>query len=98
MAEVSIAPEARADLREFRHHSERAWGRAATEIYAEGFRATFRRVAERPRIGKPEFDLAPEMRSIGYRSHRIYYRPHGEGVVIVRILHHARNIELAFPQ
>lgn len=96
MADVSIAPEARIDLREIRRYSEQTFGRAATEVYVEGLRSAFQRAFDRPLAGKPEFDLWPDMRSVGYRSHRIYYRPLDNGVLIVRVMHHARDIRLAF--
>ncbi|MFC3308037.1 type II toxin-antitoxin system RelE/ParE family toxin [Blastomonas aquatica] len=32
------------------------------------------------------------MRSFGYKSHRIYFRGADDEVLIVRILHHARDV------
>jgi toxin ParE1/3/4 len=56
---------------------------------------TFALIEGRSLVGAPESDLGQGMRSFSYRSHRIYYRVDGGGVLIVHILHHARDLPAA---
>jgi plasmid stabilization system protein ParE len=45
--------------------------------------------------GRKDIDLGAEMRSFAYRSHRLYYRLDRTGILVVRNLHHARDIPRA---
>jgi toxin ParE1/3/4 len=93
VAEVRIAPAARGDLRDIRIYGKAGFGSAVTGLYLSGLRDAFSRIAARPRSGRPEADLGPGVRSLAYRSHRIYYRSEGEDVFVIRILHHARDVQ-----
>ena len=73
-----------------------AAGPPATMAYLEGLRVPFDAVLSRPLAGRSEPDLGDAMRSVGFRSHRLYYRVEPSGILIVRILHHARDIDRVF--
>lgn len=92
VARLRIAAAAQGDLRDIRIYSKAAFGAATTRQYLIGLRATFTRLRERPLIGSSEEQLGVAIRSFGYKSHRIYSRIMDEEVLIVRILHHARDI------
>lgn len=92
MARLRIAAAAQDDLRDIRTYSKAAFGAATTRQYLIGLRAAFTRLRERPLIGTAEEHLGFAMRSFGYKSHRIYFRSVNHDVLIVRILHHARDI------
>lgn len=47
-------------------------------------------------VGGVEQDLGINVRSFGYRSHRIYYRLEGNDLLVIRVLHHARDVAGAF--
>lgn len=96
MARLVVGLVAQADLRDIRRFSQAAFGVRRTCAYLVGLRAAFEMILERPSVGRPERDLGDGMRSFGYRSHRIYYRVQEDGARIVRILHHAREIDQAF--
>lgn len=96
MASLSIAPSARADLRDIRVFSKAAFGAKVALAYLDGLREQFATVMVRPRLGKPEPDVGNTVRSIGFRSRRIYYQPIPDGILIIRILHHAQDIRGAF--
>ena len=91
VARTRISPAARNDLREIRAHSKSAFGAQTAFAYMEGMRAIFALLRDRPMIGPAESDLHIGLRGFRYRSHRIYYLRKGDDVVIVRILHHARD-------
>lgn len=92
MASLRIAQAARGDLRDIRIHGKAAFGAAVARAYLEGLRRVFQLLRERPLAGAAEDDLGAGIRGFTYRSHRVYYRIDAEGVLIVRILHHARDV------
>ena len=92
MARLRIAEAARQDLRDIRIYGKTAFGPEVARTYLEGLRRVFRLLRERPAAGAAEDDLGDGMRGFTYRSHRVYYRLDADGVLIVRILHHARDV------
>jgi toxin ParE1/3/4 len=95
---LRIAQAAREDLREIRIYGKSAFGAQVARAYLEGLRAVFSLLRDRPEGGAAESDLGEGMRGFAYRSHRVYYRLDAEGVLIVRILHHARDVMRALDQ
>ncbi|WP_260597672.1 type II toxin-antitoxin system RelE/ParE family toxin [Sphingomonas endolithica] len=95
MPSARVAPSAQNDLRNIRIYSKSAFGAAAARGYLLGLRDAFAAITERPLIGTSEGDLGEGVRSFAYRSHRIYYRLDQAGVLVVRILHYARDVPRA---
>ena len=95
MPKARIAPAVRADIRSIRIYSKAAFGSDAARAYLLGLRDVFVRLGEFPDAGVREADLGDSVRSYGYRSHRVYYRRDGDGVLIIRILHHTRDVPRA---
>ena len=96
MAKPQLAPAARDDIRDIRHYSKTVFGSRTAIDYIEGLRVSLHRIGEAPLTGRIESDLGTGLRSAGYRAHRIYYRIDRTPILIVRILHHARDIPSAF--
>jgi toxin ParE1/3/4 len=90
-----LAPAARDDLRDIRIYSKAAFGPVATRAYMAGLRAVFDLLVQHSFVGVAESDLGKDIRSHGFRSHRVYYRKDDGGVLIVRILHHTRDVPRA---
>jgi len=95
VARTRISPAARGDLREIRTYSKAAFGAEQTSRYLEGLREVFRLLRERPLAGALDERLGKGVRGFHYRSHRIYYVPTSNEVLIIRILHHARQVGVA---
>lgn len=96
MSRLRTAPAARQDIRDIRVYSKARFGPRVSRQYLDGLIASFDRLADRPQVGSVESGLGDGMRSLAYRSHRIYYRVEGDDLLVVRILHHARNVPSAF--
>ena len=96
MPKLRTAPAAREDIREIKAYSRAAFGPHAVTAYLGGLRAIFDLLEGRPLAGGAEPDLGINVRSFGYRSHRIYYRLDGDDLLVIRILHHARDVAGAF--
>ena len=92
MAELRLSAAAREDLIDIRDQGVRDFGPAATARHLAGFEARFVLLRERPFAGqqRPEFELA--IRSLSHRPHRILYQVDRRGVLIVRIIHQARDV------
>ena len=95
MPRVRLAPAARDDLRDIRIYSKAAFGPLAARAYLNGLRGVFELLIDHPSVGVAERDLGADIRSHGFRSHRIYYLVGPDGVRVIRILHHTRDVSLA---
>ena len=96
MAKLRTAQAARDDIGEIRRFSKARFGGSKAAEYLEGLSAMFDLIAERPLAGVDERGLGVDLRSFRYRSHRIYYRVRDDGVLVVRILHQARDVQATF--
>ena len=68
----------------------------AAERFIEQIEKRCLRIAEMPGIGRSRDELAAGLRSVPEGSYVIFYQPLEEGVMIVRVLHGARDIEGLF--
>jgi toxin ParE1/3/4 len=56
----------------------------------------FQRLADMPGIGHFRPELAAELRSFGVPPYLIFYRESDGGIVVLRVLHGAREIDESF--
>lgn len=92
MAELDLSPEARQDLVEIRIYSLEKFGPDTADAYFLGFDQAFDRLSQHPHVGVPKPEMGLGVRCLVHRRHRIFYIIEGDVVVIVRIIHHARDI------
>lgn len=70
--------------------------------FLDAVEATYRLLAEVPDMGSRCRFTSPHLRDIriwhiaGFRNHLIYYREIDEGVLVVRVLHAARDSDAIF--
>lgn len=95
MTRLRTTQAARADIRGIETYSKAAFGSQAAREYLAGLSAIFDLLEARPQAGARDRAFE-DMRSFRYRSHRIYYRLDGDLLLVVRILHHARDVAGAF--
>lgn len=93
MAEVRLRAAADADLEAILNHSIEQWGQAAGEAYLAGFGRAFDLLGRHPLAGALRAEIVPPIRCLPHRSHRIFYDVDGETIWIVRVLHHAMDVE-----
>ena len=91
MAELDISPKAHDDLVDIRLYSLEKFGPDVADAYFLSFDQAFDRLSARPLIGKYHPEPGPGMRCLVHHRHRIFYLIENEMVVIVRIIHHARD-------
>ena len=95
VADVELSPAARADLAAIDDYSEERFGREIADAYADGFEATFDLLSRYPLAGTAIPKLGKGIRCLVHRKHRIFYIVHDDIVLIVRIVHHARQAKRA---
>ncbi|MDB5676641.1 MAG: hypothetical protein JWM65_3623 [Sphingomonas bacterium] len=69
------------------------FGERVADQYYFSFDAAFRLIRDHPRIGEMIDAIEPGFRKLTHRSHRIFYEADDDCVRIVRILHHAMDID-----
>jgi toxin ParE1/3/4 len=95
MAKLRLSVAARADLVEIRNFSLAEFGSEVADTYFRGFNQAFALLRERPFAGVTQPELGDHLRCLTQRRHRIFYRVDGDIILIVRIIHHARNARRA---
>jgi toxin ParE1/3/4 len=54
-------------------------------------------LASMPKQGKLRNEFVEELRSVAEHGYTIFYRQKNYGVLIIRILHHSRDVDQFFP-
>ena len=90
-AEVQLSPAARADLVEIREYSIAQFDPDTADAYFLGFEEAFALMSAHPHIGMAQPELGEGIRCLKHRQHRLYYRVEKHVVIIVRVIHHARD-------
>jgi len=90
---VHVVSAAERDLEAIHEYTVEEFGPTQAGRYLAGLRAAFERLAHFPRIGV-EARSASGIRVWHYQRHRIVYRETPEGIVISRVLHAAREVDL----
>ena len=91
MALYRVSDEARADLVDIWVYVASDNVRAADRVNAMLYER-FATLAENAMMGRSRSELAPGLRSFPAGSYIIFYRPMENGVEIMRVIHHARDI------
>ena len=68
------------------------WGADQADRYADGLFAVFDLLAEFPELAREREEFTPPVRIHPSGSHLVIYRPEGQGVEIIRILHAHQNL------
>jgi toxin ParE1/3/4 len=95
MARLTITESARADLQEIRAYIAKDNPAAALRV-VERLRTQARKLAQTPGIGRRREDLRPDLFSFPVGRHVLFYRPQAGGIVLVRVLHGARDLPALF--
>jgi toxin ParE1/3/4 len=70
---------------------EANFGRAVAESYFDSFDNAFDLLARHPHLGAQAVPADSATRVLHHRRHRIFYEAQNDGVLILRILHHAMD-------
>lgn len=92
---VTITPAAREDLREIRKYLARH-NREGADRAVRGIRDRIKLLGRHPRLGQKRDAIAPDLRNFPSGDYVIFYRIDETGVLVLRILHGARDAEAQF--
>ena len=95
MARVAVTLPAQEDLREI-------WAYVAQDDMAAADRLVDRInercvvYATQPELGTPGDRFAPGLRYLSLGAYVVFYRPETDGILLIRVLHGARNLDEIF--
>jgi toxin ParE1/3/4 len=69
---------------------------AAADGFVERLDREFRLLASQPMMGRARDELAPGLRSMPFMRYVVFYEPVREGIIVVRVIHSARDIGAHF--
>lgn len=90
--EITVRPEARADLIGIWNYSSHKWGNEQANTYLREISAQIEALSVQPDSGRVNERFHPLFRMIRIRKHRLFYSDDGMNVEIIRILHEQMNI------
>ena len=96
MNDYTLSPEAILDLTDIYDFTVVEWGEAQAEKYLHDIYAVFERLTKFPHIGRLRTELSDGLRSIPSGAHVIFFMRWQGNIVIVRVLHGARDVESVF--
>jgi toxin ParE1/3/4 len=89
MANVTISPLARSDLRYIWIYGADKWGRQKADAYLRDINTLITKVAHNPNRGRACDSIRKGYAKISFGSHTIFYRRVDGGIDVKRILHQA---------
>jgi toxin ParE1/3/4 len=92
VAEVLISSAARSDLEAIDDYGIDRFGEEAADAFNAGVDRVFEQLAEFPRSAPERLDYGQNIRCWMHLGYRVLYQIQGETVVIVRVLHHSRDV------
>lgn len=91
MVRLRISRLASADLDDIRQDGEARFGPDAARRHLAGFERIFVLLRDQPMSGQSRPELGREVRTFSHRPHRVLYRTDGSEMLIMRIVHAARD-------
>lgn len=95
MTSYVVTPLAQADLDSIWNYIA-ADSPTAADRLLERFRETFARLARHPLMGRTRDELRSGLRSFSVRKYVVYYEFREGSLIIVRVIHGARDVEKMF--
>ena len=91
MAGYKLSSKAAVDLEGIYQYTILNFGLKQAQNYLNGLHARFANLADHPALGSSADQLAPALRRYEYQSHVVFYKPAGDSVLIVRVLHESMD-------
>lgn len=95
VAEVEITQTARSDLLSIDDYGFGAFGEDAANRVSAGFRRVFEQLRDYPQSAPARPEYGTDIRCKMHEGYRVLYRFEARRVVVVRVLHHSRDVKSA---
>lgn len=96
MSRYRLAPAADQDIEAIATYTFETWGERHAILYLDSLAKLFSTIAESPYLGRERKEIRSGIFSRNHQKHIIFYRVSEDWVEILRVLHHARDVEGAF--
>lgn len=94
MTVYRLTEQADRNLGEIYLYAAEQFGMRQADRYADELEHVFGLLADHPLMGRPAEGIRPSLRRHEHAGHVIFYRPAGEGVLIVAIIHRRMRPDL----
>lgn len=98
MAALRYSSAAEADLESITEYTLRTWGAAQADLYLTALETCCESLATNPMLGRACDELRPGLRRMEEGRHVIFYRLHGGGIRVIRILHQSMSPKSRLPE
>jgi toxin ParE1/3/4 len=98
VAEVLVSSAARSDLESIDDYGIDRFGEEAADAFSAGFERVFEQLAAFPSSAPERPDYGKDIRCWVHLGYRVLYQIEGDTVVIVRVLHHSREVGKALEE
>ncbi|MGA9657586.1 MAG: type II toxin-antitoxin system RelE/ParE family toxin [Asticcacaulis sp.] len=93
MAKYIISQRASYDLDDIADYTIQTLGSGQADDYVKGLKACFESLLRFKKRGRSADKLAPNLRSVVYCSHTIFYQVNEPDILIVRVLHQSQDVK-----
>ncbi len=87
MADSLFSPKAESDLLEVADYTQANLGDAQADRYLKQIEECCRRLAKSPLLGRQCDEVRSGLRRFEQGRHVVFYRQHGDGILVSRVLH-----------
>jgi toxin ParE1/3/4 len=94
---VRLTTEARYDLRDLLQYTLERWGHEQRDTYRARIQHTLSTLARHPELGRSRDEILPHLRSYAMDSHLIFYLVSEKEIVVLRIMHSAKDVLSSLP-
>lgn len=88
-----VSRAAQADLRKIGRYTQDTWDKAQRRKYLAAFSERFQFIADSPMLNRERSELMPSVRILLHERHLIVYFTDEKGVLILRVLHAAMDVD-----
>ena len=93
MNKYTLSLEADKDLSDIYDYSIFKFGQAQAETYLTDLERTLNLLSQNTNIGETRTELSQGLKSFVFKSHTIFYEIEVDGIFVLRILHHSRDVK-----
>lgn len=93
MADFLLSRKAEADLGRIADYAIAQFGVRQARSYRDGLLDCFRALAAHPGLGRRADQILPDLSRFEHESHVVFFRHHGAGILIIRVLHRRMDVQ-----
>jgi toxin ParE1/3/4 len=86
-----LRPKADQDLANIYHYSIQEFGGKRAELYIKDLSASFRKLVQKPELGKDYSFVRPNLLAYPVVSHVVFFKESDWGITILRVLHRSMD-------